>query len=51
MERDASIYEIEDDWRKKEVLKNCMKNMKIVMIKGIGYFVVGKTSRSLLIHS
>jgi len=45
MSRDEGIYEIEDDWSKKAVLEKNMKDMKIIMIKGIGYFVVGKDSK------
>ena len=41
MAKDKSIYIIEEEWAKKRSLEY-MKDMKIIMIKGIGYFVVQK---------
>ena len=41
MAKDESIYIIEEEWDKKRSLEY-MKDMKIIMIKGIGYFVVQK---------
>ena len=41
MAKDESIYIIEEEWDKERSLEY-MKDMKIIMIKGIGYFVVQK---------
>jgi len=44
MAKDCSIYEIEKDWNKRAVVEYII-DMKIIIIKGVGYFAVGKNTK------